>query len=455
MTAGSQRRNTQRPLRVAVVTTFYPPCNFGGDGRYVQSMVHSLARRGCEVEVIYDADAWRLGAGMAQSAPLPEPLPEPPGVTVHRLQSRWALGSTLLTQQSGRPLVQKTAIEAILAKGFDVIHYHNISLVGGPGILALGKGIKLYTAHEHWLVCANHILWRHNRELCDRRECFKCSLVFKRPPQAWRATSLLDDNLAQVDAIIALSKSVADNHRAFGFKHDMVPMASFMPDRIVSAATVSRPSINERPFFLFVGRLERFKGLQDVIPCFDDDSPADLLIAGTGDFEPELRALAGGRATVRFLGSVEPDQLPALYAEAVALIAPSICYEVFPMVALEAFREATPVIARDLGPYRQIIEESEAGLLFNDAESLKSALEGLASDAALRERMGKAGQKAVATRWSETTAIDAWFDLVRGLAKAKGLEETVRGVDQLRQNSKNGIDALEEAERCAAMEKMK
>ncbi|HEU0221820.1 MAG TPA: hypothetical protein VFR34_06355, partial [Paracoccaceae bacterium] len=33
---------------------------------------------------------------------------------------------------------------------------------------------------------------------------------------------------------------------------------------------------------------------------------------------------------------------------------PSRCYEVFPMVVLEAFREGTPIVARDLGPYPEI-----------------------------------------------------------------------------------------------------
>jgi hypothetical protein len=45
----------------------------------------------------------------------------------------------------------------ILETGFDVIHYHNISLVGGPTILAYGQGIKLYTMHEYWLVCPTHV----------------------------------------------------------------------------------------------------------------------------------------------------------------------------------------------------------------------------------------------------------------------------------------------------------
>lgn len=423
---------TADPLRVAIVTTFYPPCNFGGDGRYVRSFVHALARAGCEVEVIYDADAWRVARNALQPEPAPPPEPEPEGVTVHRLESRWPLGSTLLTQQTGRPVVQRGAIEAILAKGFDVIHYHNISLVGGPGVLVLGEAIKLYTAHEHWLVCPNHILWRHNRELCDGRECFRCSLAFRRPPQAWRHTSLLEDSLEHVDALIALSESVATNHRAFGLKREMVPMASFMPDSEAKPPPASLPPVGDRPYFLFVGRLEMFKGLQDVIPCFDADSPADLVIAGSGDFGPDLHALAQGRKSVKFLGSVDPGALPALYRGAIALIAPSLCYEVFPMVALEAFREAVPVIARDLGPYRQIVEESEAGLLFDDRASLAAALARLAGDRVLRDKLGSSGKAALQTRWSEATAIGAWFELVRSLAVKKGKDETVRRIDALR-----------------------
>ena len=421
----------KRPLRIAVVTTFYPPCNFGGDGNYIRNFVHSLARRGCEVEVIYDADAWSVGRNALRPPSLPEPIAQPAGVTVHQLQSRWPLASTLLTHQTGRPVVQRSVIEAILARGFDVIHFHNISLIGGPGVLALGEGIKLYTVHDHWLVCQNHILWRHDRELCNKRECFRCSLAFKRPPQPWRQTSLLEDELAHVDEVIALSQSVADRHREFGLKRQMLPMASFMPDAEAGPSHAPPDPSHHRPYFLFVGRLQRFKGLQDVIPCFDDDSPADLLVAGAGEYEADLRAMANGRRTVTFLGQVEPERLAGLYRDAIALIAPSLCYEVFPMVALEAFRESTPIIARNLGPYPQIVEESQAGLLFDDEAGLREAIAALSRDPELRDRLGASGQAALAERWTETTAIDEWLSLVRSIAIRKGRDETVRKIDEL------------------------
>ena len=90
-----------RPLRFLHVTTFYPPFHFGGDAMGIERLVAALARRGHEVEVIHDADAWRILA----KRPDPPPLELPPGVTVHRLECRAPRLSCLLTQQSGRPIV--------------------------------------------------------------------------------------------------------------------------------------------------------------------------------------------------------------------------------------------------------------------------------------------------------------------------------------------------------------
>jgi glycosyltransferase involved in cell wall biosynthesis len=425
-------------LRVALVTTFYPPLNFGGDGRYVRSLAHALARRGIEVDVVHDADAWRV----LRPAGMPEPAAEtePPGVTVHRLHSGWPLGATFLTYTTGRPLLRANPLRRLLERDFDVIHFHNVSLIGGPGVLGLGDAIKLYTAHEHWLVCPTHVLWRHGRELCTARECLRCTLVHGRPPQPWRATGLLEREIRHVDEFIALSHSVAENHRRFGFAREMKVMGSFLPSG--SENHVPQRRRHDRPYFLFVGRLESIKGLQDVIPQFDADSPADLLIAGEGSFEPQLRALAAARPSVHFLGRQDLAQLRPLYRDAVALVAPSLCYEVFPMVVLEAFREGTPVIARDLGPYPQILGESGGGLLFTDAASLRSALFTLLHDHALRDRMGAGGQRAGESRWSEQAAVDAWLALVREIAVRRERTATLARLDRMDNDARAAAPAL-------------
>ena len=337
--------------------------------------------------------------------------------------------SCLLTQQLGRPLVHGRRIRKILARGFDVIHFHNISLVGGPGILSYGAGIKLYTAHEHWLICPTHILWRHNRELCTARQCWRCAIAHRRPPQFWRTGNLLAREARQIDAFIALSDFSAKKHAEFGFTVPMVVCPSFIPDldddEIVQASVETR-----HPYVLFVGRLERIKGLHEVIPAFDESSPVELLIAGSGGYESQLRALARGRP-VRFLGYQTSKQLRTLYDGARALIASSVCYEAFPLVLLEAFQLGVPVIAPRLGPYPEILEKSCGGVIFQNRDELKTAIQMLATDDVRREAMGKAAKLAFAASWSEEVGMQAYLELIRKIAEKRNIsaikEAFVRG----------------------------
>lgn len=407
-------------MRLAMVSTFYPPFHFGGDAVFLRRLVHALARRGHEVEVVHDADAWRLLA----KRPDPDPLPEPEGVRVHTLESPLGALSCLAVQQTGRPVVHAKRLRRVLDQGgFDVIHFHNVSLVGGPGILRYGSpaAVKLYMAHEHWLVCPMHVLWRHGRELCTGRECLRCSLRYRRPPQLWRYTGLLEREAAHVDVFYSPSRFSADKHGEFGFPRELEVLPYFLPDPDSGAETPAplreRPS--GRPFFLFVGRLEKIKGLQDVIPCFGPDAPADLWVVGTGDHEAELRRLAAGRRHVHFLGARSPEELRSLYAEALAVVVPSVCYETFGIILLEAFREGTPVVARRLGPFTEIVRESGGGLLFEDTAGLEDALARLAADPPLRAKLGSAGRHALRARWTESVVLRGYFEMIRRAATRK------------------------------------
>jgi glycosyltransferase involved in cell wall biosynthesis len=406
-------------LRFAMITTFYPPANFGGDGHAVRRLAHALARRGHEVHVIHDLDAFRS----LTSKPDRPPLAEPEGVYVHALQSAFGVLSPLATQQLGRPVVHGREIRKILDGGFDVINFHNISLIGGPAILGFGEGIKLYTAHEHWLVCASHILWRHNREVCTGRECVRCVLHYGRPPQLWRAGSLLEREARHVDEFLTMSEFAAANHAEFGFERPMRVIPAFLPDAAPLPPRVDPSDVP--PYLLFVGRLEAIKGLQDIIPRFPGVHGPQLWIAGTGDYEPELRALADGMPRVRFLGYLPEHELRLLYRDAIAAVIPSICYEVFPLVVLEAFREGTPIIARRLGPFPEIVRASKGGLLYETPEEFDRAVIELSADPSRRDEMGRAAAAAFDRHWSEDVAMERYFAVIHEVAKRRGIRSVV------------------------------
>lgn len=406
-------RSIMQPVRFALVTTFYPPFNFGGDGIYVQRLARSLVAQGHHVEVIHDTDGYRALSGRDPAVP-----EETDGVIVHRLRSALPRLATLRVQQTGRPAGHARSLERLLGNRFDVIHYHNVSLIGGPGVWSIGTGVKLHTAHEHWLVCPTHILWRDNREICDARACLRCQLAYRRPPQLWRATDLLAREARHVDQFLMLSKSSASNHRAFGFQGPMTVIPSFLPDAPPLPLSVG----SVRPYFLFVGRLEAIKGLQDAIPLFRD-LDADLLIAGAGDYEADLRKLAQGLQNVRFLGRVEPENLRGLYRNARAVLAPSRCYEVFPLVVLEAFREGAPILARALGPFPDIVADSGAGLLFESPSEHRAALQRLTAEPAFAAELGRYGRRAFEQKWSADKAEWTYFNVISEAADRKGLSD--------------------------------
>jgi glycosyltransferase involved in cell wall biosynthesis len=403
-------------MRFCMVTTFYPPWSFGGDAVFVEALSGGLAEAGHEVEVVHCLDSYRaLAPRAATVAPLPAPTP--PAVRVHTLSSRLGILSPLATQQTGLPIFKAAALRRLLGAGrFDVIHFHNVSLVGGPAVLGYGAALKLYTIHEHWLLCPMHTLFRDNRELCTEKRCVRCAVHYGRPPQLWRHGPLLARSVAKVDAFLAATEFTRRLHLASGLPLRIERLESFsQPPSPQSAAAVP-----DRPFFLYAGRLERLKGVADLIDAFATVPGADLLIAGDGGERAALEARAGGAAPIRFLGQVPRGQLAGVVARALAVVVPSIGYEVFPQVMLEAFAAGTPVIARDRGPLGEIIEASGGGLLFNDKVELAARLRQLTVEASTRRALGEAGQRAWRRRWTLATHLRHYLDLIGGLQAERG-----------------------------------
>ncbi|MEO6028222.1 MAG: glycosyltransferase [Candidatus Binatia bacterium] len=400
-------------MRFCMITTFYPPYNFGGDGLFVQDLSAALAARGHEVHVIHCRDAYNALA----HRPPTEPYRVVPGVTVHGLASPFGIMSPFATQQIGRPLFKLRAIMDVLATGFDVIHFHNVSLVGGPAVLALGNAVKLYTFHEYWLVCPTHLLFRFNTAPCVTRHCHLCTLSYGRPPQAWRATGLRDASVRHVDAFLSPSRFGMTTHRRFGLDVPMLHLPSFVPDEGVPLAPGPPPAASPAatPYFLYVGRLEHAKGPATLVAHFRQRGPARLLVAGAGSQEAHLRHLADGDPRIELLGRVERADLAALYRDATAVIVPSLNFEMLPLVVLEASRAGTPVVVRNRGALPEMVAESGGGLVYDDDDQLADALATLLRDRERRDTLGRLGRTAYEQQWSTDVHLRRYLAIVADL----------------------------------------
>lgn len=400
----------EKALKFCMITTFYPPYNFGGDGMYIYRLSNELARRGHKVDVIHCKDAYLLLAKKPKGE-----VVNHPNIKVYGLKSKAGFFSPLMTQQTGIPFFKRRIIKNMVENnGYDVIHYHNMSLIGITA-LKYGKAVKFYTTHEHWLICPMHVLWKYNREVCRKRSCIRCQLYGKRPLQLWRYTGLLERMLKYVDTFISPSRFTKAKHLESGLNIPIIHLPYFLPkpDKKVEKFNTQKQLTQERPFFLFVGRLEKIKGLQNLIPVFLKHSNYDLLIAGDGEYTEELKQIAGNALNIKFLGRLSHDNLQKLYHEAIAVIVPSICYEVFGIIIIEAFSMKTPVIANDLGGMSEVIHDSGGGFTYKNEDELIHAMNTLACDAKLRNEYGKKGYQAFLKYWSEDSHIEKYLNLIK------------------------------------------
>jgi glycosyltransferase involved in cell wall biosynthesis len=396
------------PLRFCMVTTFYPPYSFGGDGIFVQRLAIALAELGHQVDIIHSVDAYTTLGGSAKTFE----APNHPRIRVHALCSKASMFWPLSVQQLGSPTFESHTLRELLKGPYDVINFHNISLIGGPDLLYFGDAIKLYTLHEYWLVCPMHVLYRFNQEPCTKRTCFACTLAHKRPPQFWRYTEKLPRALANVDAFLALSDFAIEQHRSLGVDSRMRRIAPFVPSEPLATRQDPAPT----PYVLYVGRLEAIKGVRELIEAFHVPAPTELWIAGTGSESADLHHLAKLNPRIRFLGHVSGPSLASLYRNAIATVVPSLCYEVAPLVILESFRQRTPVIARRIGGMPEMIDNTGGGFTFADSSEISPLMQLLIADPATRDRMGDAGFDALTQNWNASSHLDQYFGIINEIA---------------------------------------
>jgi glycosyltransferase involved in cell wall biosynthesis len=124
---------------------------------------------------------------------------------------------------------------------------------------------------------------------------------------------------------------------------------------------------NLEPYYRVDVILEAFARLRARLP------EATLTVAGYGSEEARLKRMA--TCGVRFVGRVEPDEMPYLYEFADVFVNASVV-DNQPVSILEAFAAGLPVVSTPTGDIRALVRDGHTGLLvpLNDPESLAAAV---------------------------------------------------------------------------------
>ncbi len=207
----------------------------------------------------------------------------------------------------------------------------------------------------------------------------------------------------------AISDSTRDDLVQRGIPKDSIRVifpgidtSQYTPDTSVRA---------DRPTFAYLGRLQRYKGVDLVIRAFAESGLHDavLEIAGAGNYRPSLERLAqelGVAERVRFLGRIDETGKQALLrrAWAMAFASPK---EGWGITNLEAAASGTPVIASNSPGIRESVQHEVTGFLVThgDTVAMAQAMRRLAQDRSLVERLGVAARQfATGFTWERAAA---------------------------------------------------
>lgn len=318
----------------------------------------------------------------------------------------------------------------------DVVHLHNIYHQLSPSILrpiARRRIPTVMTLHDYKLACPTYQFLDHGK-ICEaciprrfhnaaRRRCNRGSLNASVLASVELAAHTFFGAYDPVDVLICPSEfMLAKMGEAEVYPERLVHIPHFCDLSRITPATAPGAGV------LFAGRLSSEKGVDvliDAVALMPDG--IDVTIAGDGPELPalRLRAEAAGVADrVQFAGRLPSGELHELMRSSAVVVAPSRWYENQPMVVLEAFGCARPVVASDLGGLPELITDGVSGRLVkhDDPAALARALTELATDPVRAHEMGVTAHRGAVDRF----AIDRHLErLDRAYATAANTKEVL------------------------------
>lgn len=264
----------------------------------------------------------------------------------------------------------------------DVVHIHNLYPLLSPSILPELRRARVpvvMTVHNYRLVCPNAFFWSGGT-VCERcsggkewwcilRNCqdsFFKSVGYSARNYFSRINGYYLDNVTVYAALSDFQKGILVRE---GFPRErilVIPNMTRLPEPGPGDARAATGD-----YVGFVGRISPEKGLEVLLGAASLCKEIPFRIAGS---EEEAAGLpAGAPENVRFCGALRGEELERFYRHSRVIALPSLWYEGFPNVVIEAMARGKPVICSDIGGLREIVDEAATGYLFQPGNPARLA----------------------------------------------------------------------------------
>ncbi len=365
------------------------------------------------------------------------------GMTVFRLHSdyplRWRAWVSLRNKAIEGPL------NAVLSEWRpDIVHAHLVHTHLGYHSLtqarAAGAGV-VFTSHDAMTFCYQKLTCFHGGEehggkLDDVKayaaKCIPCQRFRFRPGRNGRIRTVLERDVQRVTTVSdELGRVMKANglpvHRTV---HNALETAESPPTEAQLDGFREQHGLVGAQVLAIGGRLHEQKGvgkLLGMLKILAEEFPAlRLIVMGKREiydeeFAPQAQALGVADRVVP-TGWLGPEDLPLAYAVTDVFVTPSLCFDTFGLVNLEAMEQAKPVVATTFGGSREVVEHGTSGYIENPfdvaayAERIGSLLR--APDQA--QAMGEAGRARLMEHFTMARLADEFLEEYEAALAAPG-----------------------------------
>lgn len=312
----------------------------------------------------------------------------------------------------------------------NIIHVFNIHAHITPSIFFEIIKYKIpivWTLNDYKLICPNsHFINDHTNKICEDclggryykpilNKCKKGSLGASIIISIEAYLHKYMNIVGKVSILLCQSKFQQKKMREYGIPEDKL---EHLPLFVNQSNRLPRNE-NLEVYFLFIGRIERFKGIFTLLKAFKDIPEIKLKIVGSLPSEIKKEFTEALSMNTEYIGFVVDEIKEELINNSLYVIVPSENYENQPLSILEAFAHSKPVIASNLGGMSELVIESNAGYLFEpgNARELKEIVIKTSNNYALARQKGEQGYTYISRYHSSNSHYQKLLDIYKRYIK--------------------------------------